>query len=61
MDAIAEGAVISAVNWAEVLSNVAADGDDPREMANRLSLTEDDVVIGIEALTTEDCIEVARL
>jgi ribonuclease VapC len=31
--AIAAGTTISVVNWAEVLSKVAADGDDPREVA----------------------------
>ncbi len=61
VDAIADGATISVVNWAEVLSNVAVDGDDPREVASRLSVTGEGVVIWIEALTAADCIEVARL
>ncbi len=61
VDAIAEGATISVLNWAEVLSNVAADGDDPREVASRLSVTGEEVVIWIEALTAADCIEVAGL
>ena len=59
--AIADGATISAVNWAEVLSNVAADGDDPQEVASRLSVTGEEVVIWIEALTAADCIEAAKL
>ena len=59
--AIAAGATISVVNWAEVLSNVAADGDDPREVADRLSVTGEEVVIWVEALTAADCMEVARL
>lgn len=59
--AIADGATVSAVNWAEVLSNVAADGDDPQEVASRLSVTGEEVVIWVEALTAADCIEVARL
>jgi ribonuclease VapC len=61
VDAIAEGATISVVNWAEVLSNVAADGDDPQEVATRLSVNGEEVVIWVEALTAADCIEVARL
>lgn len=61
VDAIAEGATISVVNWAEVLSNVAADGDDPQEVASRLSVNGDEVVIGVEALTVADCIQVGRL
>jgi ribonuclease VapC len=61
VEAIAAGATISVVNWAEVLSNVAADGDDPQEVASRLSVTGEEVVIWIEALTAADGIEVARL
>ena len=61
VDAIADGAIISVVNWAEVLSNVAADGDDPQEVASRLSVDGDEVVIWVEALTAADCIQVARL
>jgi PIN domain nuclease of toxin-antitoxin system len=61
VDAIADGATISAVNWAEVLSNVAADGDDPQEVSNRLSVTGEEVVMWVEALTAADCMEVARL
>ncbi len=61
VEAIAGGATISVVNWAEVLSNVAVDGDDPQEVANRLSVTGEEVVMWVEALTAADCIEVARL
>jgi PIN domain nuclease of toxin-antitoxin system len=61
VEAIAAGATISAVNWAEVLSNVAADGDDPREVAGRLSVTGEEAVMWVEALTAADCMEVARL
>lgn len=61
VDAIADGAIISVVNWAEVLSKVAADGDNPRDVASRLGVTGNEAVIGVEALTAEDCIEVARL
>lgn len=61
VDAIAEGATISVVNWAEVLSNVASDGDDPQEVARRLGVAGEEAVIWVEALTASDCIEVARL
>jgi ribonuclease VapC len=61
VEAIATGATISAVNWAEVLSNVAADGDDPREVAGRLSVPGEEAVIWVEALTAADCMEIARL
>jgi PIN domain nuclease of toxin-antitoxin system len=44
-----------------VLSNVAADGDDPREVADRLSVTREEVVIWVEALPAAYCIEVSRL
>lgn len=61
VEAIAEGATISVANWAEVLSKVAADGDDPAEVAGRLSVTGEEVVIWIEAITAADCIEIAKL
>lgn len=61
VEAIAAGATISAVNWAEVLSNVAADGDDPGAVVGRLSVTGEEAVIWVEALTAADCMEVARL
>jgi hypothetical protein len=44
VEAIADGATISVVDWAEVLSNVAADGDDSQEVVNRLSVTGEEVV-----------------
>ena len=44
-----------------MLSNVAADGDDPQEVAERLSVTGEEVVIWVEALPAAYCIEVARL
>jgi len=53
---------MSVVNWAEVLSKVAADGDDPREVAARIGAgVSEDAVIWIEALSAADCIEVAEL
>jgi ribonuclease VapC len=61
VEAIADGATISVVNWAEVLSNVAADGDDPQEVASRLGVTGEEVVIWVEALRAADCIELAKL
>lgn len=38
VEAIAAGATMSVVNWTEVLSNVAADGDDPRDVASASGL-----------------------
>lgn len=61
VDAIATGTTISVVNWAEVLSKVAGEGDDPEAVASRLGVTGDEVVIWVEALTDTDCIEVAHM
>ena len=61
VEAIAAGTTISVVNWAEVLSKVAAEGDDPEMVASRLSVTGEEVVIWIEALTATDCMEVGRM
>lgn len=61
VEAIAAGTTISVVNWAEVLSKVAGEGDDPEQVANRLSVTGEEVVIWIEALTAADCMEVGRM
>jgi PIN domain nuclease of toxin-antitoxin system len=56
------GTAISVADWAEVLSNVAADGDDPKEVAERLRETEfADAALRIEPITEVDCIEIARL
>jgi hypothetical protein len=52
---------ISVANWPEVLSNVAVDGDDPREIVDRLSVTEEEVVMWVEALIAAGCMEDARL
>jgi ribonuclease VapC len=61
-DAIAGGASISTVNLGEVLSRVADRGADAartaRQMTDRGLL---DGAIGVEAFTTADAIEVARL
>lgn len=62
IEAIADGAAISVVNWAEVLSKAAADGDDPKQVAERIRETEfADAGLRIEPLTGSDCVEVARL
>jgi len=61
VEAIAAGTTISVVNWAEVLSKVAGEGDDPEMVASRLSVTGEEVVIWIEALTAPDCMEVGRM
>jgi len=61
VEAIAAGTTISVVNWAEVLSKVAGEGDDPELVASRLSVTGEEVVIWIEALTAADCMEVGRM
>jgi ribonuclease VapC len=61
-DAIAGGATISAVNFAEVLSHVADRGSDPiavvQEMADRGLVGG---ALAIEPFTTADAGEVARL
>jgi ribonuclease VapC len=56
LNAIADGAAMSVVNWAETLSKVAADGDDPQTVATAL-----DGMFTREQLTDVDCIEIARL
>jgi len=55
-EAMKEGAAISVANWAEVLSNVAAEGDDPRRLADDLR----DAVI-LEPITEADSVEIAKL
>jgi ribonuclease VapC len=61
VEAIAAGTTICVVNWAEVLSKVTGEGDDPEQVASRLSVTGEEVVIWIEALTAADCMEVGRM
>jgi ribonuclease VapC len=56
LNAIADGAAMSVVNWAETLSKVAADGDDPQTVATAF-----DGMFTREQLTDVDCIEIARL
>jgi PIN domain nuclease of toxin-antitoxin system len=61
-DAIAEGAAISVVNLAEVLSKVAERGGDPAAAASELRKAEGSKrALVIEPLTAADCVTVARL
>lgn len=55
-EAMRAGAAISVAKWAEVLSNAAVDGDDPRQLADDLR----DAVI-VEPVTEADCVEIAKL
>jgi PIN domain nuclease of toxin-antitoxin system len=49
-------------NWAEVLSNVAANGGDPQMLADRLLNTEfADIGLRVERITEADCVQIARL
>lgn len=61
-DAIAEGAAISTVNLAEVLSRVADRDGDPSRLAGEMT---DRGLLGgavsVESFTDEDAVEVARL
>jgi PIN domain nuclease of toxin-antitoxin system len=59
VDAIAAIAAISVVNWAEALSKVAADGDDPARVAQSVQTSESPLLL--EPLTEADCVEIARL
>jgi PIN domain nuclease of toxin-antitoxin system len=62
IEAIADGAAISVVNWAEVLSKAADDGDDPKQVAERIQETDfADAALQIEPLTEIDCVEIAKL
>ncbi|MBS1893828.1 MAG: type II toxin-antitoxin system VapC family toxin [Actinobacteria bacterium] len=61
-EAIARGAAVSIVNWAEVLSKVAERGMDPETAAAELRRAEGSRrALTVEPLTAADCIEVARL
>jgi ribonuclease VapC len=62
IDAIGEGAAISVVNLAEVLSTLAMDGRDPEQASAELRKAEGSRrALSIEPLTVADCIEVGRL
>lgn len=57
--AIAATVAVSVVNWAEALSKIAADGDDPQLVAESFQASESPLLL--EPLTAVDCIEIARL
>jgi ribonuclease VapC len=60
--AIADGAAISVVNLAEVLSKVAERGGDPAAAAAELRKAEGSKrALTIEPLTAADCVALARL
>ena len=62
IEAIAEGAAVSVVNWAEVLSKLAEAGKDPEVAAAELRRAEGSRrALSIEPLTAADCVTVARL
>lgn len=62
IDAIGEGAAVSVVNWAEVLSKLAEAGKDPEVAAAELRRAEGSRrALSIEPLTAADCVAVARL
>jgi ribonuclease VapC len=62
IDAIGEGAAVSVVNWAEVLSKLAEAGKDPEAAAAELRRAEGSRrALSIEPLTAADCVAVARL
>lgn len=59
---IGEGAAVSVVNWAEVLSKLAEAGKDPEAAAAELRRAEGSRrALTIEPLTAADCVAVARL
>lgn len=62
IEAIGEGAAVSVVNWAEVLSKLAEAGKDPEVAAAELRRAEGPRrALSIEPLTAADCVSVARL
>jgi PIN domain nuclease of toxin-antitoxin system len=62
LEAIGEGAAVSVVNWAEVLSKLAEAGKDPEIAAAELRRAEGSRrALSIEPLTAADCVAVARL
>jgi len=61
-EAITNGAAISVVNWAEVLTKLAERGKDPGQAASETRKAEGSKrALVIEPLTAADCIAVARL
>lgn len=62
IEAIGEGAAVSVVNWAEVLSKLAEAGKDPVLAASELRRAEGPRrALSVEPLTAADCVAVARL
>jgi PIN domain nuclease of toxin-antitoxin system len=62
IEAIAQGAAVSVVNWAEVLSKLAEGGKDPEAAAAELRRAEGSRrAMSIEPLTAAVCLAVARL
>lgn len=62
IEAIADGAAMSIVNWAEVLSKLAEVGKDPEVAAAELRRAEGSRrAFSIEPLTAADCVAIARL
>jgi ribonuclease VapC len=61
-EAIANGAAISVVNWAEVLTKLAERGRDPEQAASETRKAEGPRrALAIEPMTAADCIAIARL
>ena len=61
-EAIANGAAVSIVNWAEILSKIAERGAEPATAAAELRRAEGSRrALAIEPLTAADYIEIARL
>lgn len=62
VDAIADGAAISVVNWTEVLSTLTMSGKDPAQASAELRKAKGSSrALSIEPLTTADCVEIAKL
>lgn len=62
LEAITDGAAISIANWAEVLSILAMEGRDPKQAASTVRKAEGAKrALSIEAITEDDCIEIAKL
>ena len=62
VEAIAEGAAISVVNLAEVLSKLADAGKDPEQARSDLRAAQGDTgALAVEHLSEDDCVELARL
>jgi len=61
-NAIANGAAISVVNWIEVLSKLAEEGENPEAVSVEITAANPvETAIKIEPVTAEDAIEAARL